>query len=147
MNSRFAPIRKQPAFIMAVNFLLLMVVYMLSRWFFYYMNIGSFPDVTFHDMMTICLGGLRFDISALCYLNILCITLQLLPIKQRDTVWYQRIVKIIFIVINSLGIAVNTADIVYFEFGGRRTTSTIFSEFGGESNLGKIGRASCRERV
>ena len=138
MNSRFAPIRKQPAFIMAVNFLLLMVVYMLSRWFFYYMNIGSFPDVTFHDMMTICLGGLRFDISALCYLNILCITLQLLPIKQRDTVWYQRIVKIIFIVINSLGIAVNTADIVYFEFGGRRTTSTIFSEFGGESNLGTI---------
>ena len=123
---------------MVVNFLLLMVVYMLSRWVFFYMNKNSFPDVTFEDMMTICLGGLRFDISALCYLNILCITLQFLPIKVRDTVWYQRIVKTLFIVINALGIAVNAADIVYFEFGGRRTTFTIFSEFGGESNLGTI---------
>ena len=123
---------------MAVNFLLLMIVYMLSRWVFYYMNISNFPDVTFHDMMTICLGGLRFDISALCYMNLLCILLQFMPLKSRDTVWYQRIVKIIFVVINALGIAVNVADIVYFEFGGRRTTSTIFSEFGGESNLGTI---------
>ena len=123
---------------MVVNFLLLMVVYMLSRWVFFYMNKSSFPDVTFEDMMTICLGGLRFDISALCYLNMLCITLQFLPIKVRDTVWYQRIVKTLFIVINALGIAVNAADIVYFEFGGRRTTFTIFSEFGGESNLGTI---------
>ena len=131
-------IRKQPGFIMVVNFLLLIVVYMLSRWVFFYMNKSSFPDVTFEDMMTICLGGLRFDISALCYLNMLCITLQFLPIKVRDTVWYQRIVKTLFIVINALGIAVNAADIVYFEFGGRRTTFTIFSEFGGESNLGTI---------
>ena len=123
---------------MVVNFLLLMVVYMLSRWVFFYINKSSFPDVTFEDMMTICLGGLRFDISALCYLNMLCITLQFLPIKVRDTVWYQRIVKTLFIVINALGIAVNAADIVYFEFGGRRTTFTIFSEFGGESNLGTI---------
>lgn len=123
---------------MAVNFLLLMIVYMLSRWVFYYMNISNFPDVTFHDMMTICLGGLRFDISALCYLNMLCILLQFLPLKSRETVWYQRIVKIIFIIVNTLGIAVNVADIVYFEFGGRRTTSTIFSEFGGENNLGTI---------
>ena len=131
-------IRKQPGFVMAVNFLLLMAIYMLSRWVFFYMNKSSFPDVIFHDMMTICLGGLRFDISALCYLNMLCIMMQFLPIKIRDTVWYQRIVKILFIVINAIGIAANSADIVYFEFGGRRTTFTIFSEFGGESNLDTI---------
>ncbi len=131
-------IRKQPGFVMAVNFLLLMAIYMLSRWVFFYMNKSSFPDVTSHDMMTICLGGLRFDISALCYLNMLCIMMQFLPIKIRDTVWYQRIVKILFIVINAIGIAANSADIVYFEFGGRRTTFTIFSEFGGESNLDTI---------
>ena len=131
-------IRKQPGFVMAVNFLLLMAIYMLSRWVFFYMNKSSFPDVIFHDMMTICLGGLRFDISALCYLNMLCIMMQFLPIKIRDTVWYQRIVKILFIAINAIGIAANSADIVYFEFGGRRTTFTIFSEFGGESNLDTI---------
>ena len=138
MKNLFKTLRKQPGFIMAVNFLILMAVYMLSRWFFYYMNINSFQDVTFSDMMTMSVGGLRFDVSALCYLNILCIILQFLPVKKRHTVKYQRIVKILFIIINVLGIVVNVADIVYFEFGGRRTTSTIFSEFGGESNLGTI---------
>lgn len=138
MKKLFEQLRLQPGFIMAVNFLILMAVYMLSRWFFYYMNINSFQDVTFSDMMTMSVGGLRFDISALCYLNILCIILQFIPIKKRHTVKYQRFVKILFIIINVLGIAVNVADIVYFEFGGRRTTSTIFSEFGGESNLGTI---------
>ncbi len=138
MKSFFAQIRKEPGFIMAVNFVILMVIYMLSRWFFYYMNINSFQDVTFSDMMAISWGGLRFDLSALCYLNALCIVMQFLPIKQRYNVGYQRVVKILFLVVNTLGLVVNAADIVYFEFGGRRTTATIFSEFGGEENLGKI---------
>lgn len=138
MSIVFERLRKQPCFIMTVNFLVLMVIYMLSRWFFYYMNISSFQDVTFKEMMTISWGGIRFDLSALCYLNLICIFLQFLPIKQRNSVKYQKVVKIIFIVVNILGVVVNVADIVYFEFGGRRTTSTIFSEFGGESNLGKI---------
>lgn len=123
---------------MAVNFLIMLAIYMISRWVFYYANARFFPDVTFGDMLTMSLGGLKFDISALCYLNILCIAMQFIPLKCRDTVRYQRIVKIIFLVVNIVGIIVNTADIAYFEFGGRRTTWIVFSEFGGESNLGKI---------
>ena len=102
------------------------------------MNLGSFHDVTFNEMMTISLGGLRFDMSALCYMNALCILLQFVPLKIRHTVKYQNMVKWVFIAINILGIAVNAADMVYFEFGGRRTTMTIFSEFGNENNLGTI---------
>lgn len=128
----------QPGFIMAVNFLLMLVVYMLSRWVFFYLNIDSFPDVTLDDMLTMSMGGLRFDLSALCFLNALCFLLQFLPFKCRETAVYQKVVKILFLFINSIGIAVNCADMVYFEYGGRRTTSTIFSEFGGESNLGTI---------
>ena len=138
MRTIFQKIKFQPGFVMAVNFLILIVVYMINRWVFFHMNAQYFQDVTFSDMMTMSLGGLRFDISALCYLNLLCIAMQFIPLKARHTVKYQHIVKIIFLVINILGIAVNAADIVYFEFGGRRTTWTIFSEFGGESNLGTI---------
>lgn len=134
----FGLLRRQPGFIMAVNFLIIMAVYMLTRWVFYYMNSDTFQGVTFGDMMTMSWGGLRFDLSALCYINALCIILQFLPIKARHTARYQRIVKIIFLTVNILGIIVNAADIVYFEFGGRRTTAIVFSEFGGESNLGKI---------
>ena len=135
MKTFFEQLRKQPGVIMAVNMLVMLVIYMLMRWMFYWMNIDSFQDVTFKDMMTISWGGMRFDLSALCYLNAICILLQFLPIKNRHTVKYQKAVKIIFLIINILGVVVNAADIVYFEFGGRRTTSTIFSEFGGESNL------------
>ena len=138
MKILFQRLKRQPGFAMVVNMLVLMAVYMLSRWVFYYMNLGNFPDVKLADMMRMSWGGMRFDLSALCYLNLLCIVLQFLPVKKRDTVAYQRIVKGIFLVVNILGVAVNCADIVYFEFGGRRTTATIFSEFGGESNLGKI---------
>ena len=136
--TRLSALRKQPGFIMLVNMVLLMAIYMLSRWFFFYMNRATFHDVTWSEMMTMSAGGLRFDWSALCYLNALCLLLQFLPVKQRHTAKYQRAVKILFLVVNALGIAVNVADIVYFEFGGRRTTATIFQEFGGEDNLGKI---------
>lgn len=138
MKNKFEYVKKQPGFVMVVNFLIMMAIYMLSRWFFYFMNRGTFQDVTFGEMMTMSWGGMRFDLSALCYLNALCIIMQFVPLKIRHTVKYQRIVKILFLIINAIGIAVNVADIAYFEFGGRRTTFTIFSEFGGESNLGKI---------
>ena len=135
MNTRTNDLGRQPAIIMAVNFLMLMVVYMLSRWFFFYMNLDSFPDVTFSNLLTMSLGGLRFDLSALLFLNLPCIVLQFLPLKLRHAVGYQRLVKVLFLILNSLGIAVNMADVVYFPFGGRRTTSIIFSEFSSESNL------------
>lgn len=138
MKISFKKLKKEPGFVMTVNFAILLVVYMITRWFFYYMNAQHFQGVTYADVATLSWGGLRFDISALCYLNFLCVILQFLPIKIRNTVKYQHIVKIIFLIINILGIAINAADIVYYEFGGRRTTWTIFSEFGGESNLGKI---------
>ncbi len=129
---------KEPGFIMAVNFMIILVIYMIMRWLFYYMNSHHFDGVSLADMMTMSWGGLRFDISALCYLNCLCVALQFLPVKKRHSVNYQKIVKILFLTINILGIVVNAADIVYFEFGGRRTTWLIFSEFGGEKNLGTI---------
>ena len=138
MQVSFKSLKKQPGFVMAVNFLILMAVYMLSRWFFFYVNHNSFQDVTLRDLFTMSLGGMRFDVSALCYLNFLCIFLQFLPVKKRHTARYQRVVKILFLVVNIVGVVVNMADVVYFEFGGRRTTSTIFSEFGGETNLGTI---------
>ena len=87
-TSLLANIKKQPGFIMLVNFLVMMAIYMLSRWFFYYMNINSFKDVTLSEMMSISWGGLRFDACALCYLNALCILLQFLPIKCRHTAVY-----------------------------------------------------------
>ena len=75
MKTIFEQLRKQPGVIMAVNMLVMLVIYMLMRWMFYWMNIDSFQDVTFKDMMTISWGGVWFAISELCYMNAICILL------------------------------------------------------------------------
>ena len=130
--------KMQPAVIMAVNMLIAMVLYMAARIFFYLMYKSAFADVDSDELTTILMGGTRFDLSALCYINLICILLQMLPIKKRGTAGYQKIVKIVYLVVNIPFILANVADVVYYEFGGRRTTSTFFSEFGNETNIGTI---------
>jgi len=136
---------RQPAVIMLVNYAVAMALYMVARWFFYWMNLDGFQDVTFSDMMRMSVGGLRFDVSALGYLNILFVVMQTIPFRFRDTVSYQRIVKWMFLTVNSLGLLANAADVVYFKFGGRRTTVTFFREYAGEGNIGKILMSSITE--
>ncbi len=136
---------RQPALIMLANFATAMVLYTLARWFFFWMNIDSFQDVASSEIMRMSIGGLRFDLSALCYINILFVVMQTIPFQFRDTVRYQRIVKWMFLTVNSLGIFVNAADVVYFRFGGRRTTASFFSEFASEGNIGKILISSVSE--
>ena len=135
MKEFFKTIKKEPGFIMTVNMILILTVYMFSRWFFYLENLSHFQQTGFFDMLGISLGGLRFDFSAICYLNIALVVAQFLPFKFRYSVNYQKVIKIIFLVINSIGIFVNVADTVYYEFGGRRTTAVFFSEFANEGNL------------
>ncbi len=138
MREFWKDIKMQPAVIMAVNILIAMVLYMAARFFFFLMYKSAFADVDSAELTTICFGGIRFDISALCYINLICIVLQTLPFKFRGTAKYQKIVKIIFLAFNIPFLLANAADVVYYEFGGRRTTSTFFSEFGNETNIGTI---------
>jgi hypothetical protein len=62
------------------------------------------------------------------------ILLMILPITFRFKNWYQQILKWIFIVTNSVALAVNTADFVYYRFTLRRTTVSVFSQFKNEQN-------------
>ncbi len=127
---------------MAVNFAIAMMLYTAARLVFCCYNFMDVITQQTELMPRMLLGGLRFDLSALCYLNILFVVMQTLPFKFRDSAGYQRLVKWLFIIVNSIGILVNAADIVYFEFGGRRTTASFFSEFGHETNIGQILKAS-----
>lgn len=129
---------RQPAVIMAVNFALAMAIYTIARLVFCAYNFRAELLEHMELLPRMLWGGLRFDASALCYLNIAFVVMQTIPFKFRDTVAYQGIVKWLFVAVNSLGVLINAADIVYFEFGGRRTTASFFSEFGNESNIGAI---------
>ena len=109
------------------NLLMVYIVYMLARLVYYVENISYFSS-----SFDIIRGGLIFDTSAIVYTNALWILLMLLPWRM------DKLCKWLFLIVNGICLAMNLADSVYFKYTMRRTTSTVFSEFSNEGNLGSI---------
>lgn len=131
---------RHPWVVTATNFLLVMAIYSLSRWFFYRINTDMFPNVSPAHLREMLAGGVRFDLTALLYLNSVYILLMLLPLpaKIRNNAHYQRVAQWFYWLPNAVGIAVNCVDMVYVRFTDRRTTCTFFSEFQNDGNLASI---------
>src|SRR5690606_2649663 len=83
-------------------------------------------------------AGLRFDLSAVIYTNLLFILLMLLPFRFRYKPFYRKLLLYVFIVCNSIGLAANLSDIIYYRFTLRRTTWSVFDEFANE-NMAALG--------
>ena len=125
MNKPWAPIVAT-----AWNLLLVYLIYQIARCEYYFEN-ASYLSYT-SDVFR---GGLLFDTSAIIYTNALYILLMLLPFRQNG---YQQFCKWLYHIINGIALAMNLADSVYFQYTMRRTTTTVFSEFSNEGNLGSI---------
>lgn len=122
-----------PAIALIWNLLLIYLVYTIARLEYYAENISYF-DFT----IEIFQGGLMFDTSAILYTNALYILLMLIPWHRKENSSYHQICKWLYIIVNSITLAINLADSVYFKYTMRRTTSSVFSEFSNESNLVSI---------
>ncbi len=72
------------------------------------------------------LEGLRFDISALVYINIPLFLLILIPHNFRTNKHYKRCANIIFYGLNIPFIMLNNVDIEYFKFTQKRSTTDFF---------------------
>ena len=83
-------------------------------------------------------GCWMFDTSAILYTNLLYAVLMLLPFHWKERDGWQTVAKWVFVVMNGLAIVINLADAVYFQYTGRRTTTSVFQEFAHEDNLGGI---------
>ena len=122
-----------------LNLLLLYIVYGITRLAFFLENYATYDHLVGADgWWSIVVGGLYFDTSAIAYTNALYVLLVLLPIPQKEGPLWQRICKWLFVVVNSLGLAMNLGDSVYFQYTARRTTIAFFSEFSGDEKLGSI---------
>ena len=122
-----------------LNLLLLYIVYGITRLAFFLENYATYEHLVGADgWWSIVVGGLYFDTSAIAYTNALYVLLVLLPIPQKEGPLWQRICKWLFVVVNSLGLAMNLGDSVYFQYTARRTTIAFFSEFSGDEKLGSI---------
>lgn len=124
---------------LATRILLLLITYTLCRIGFYALNADLFHEMNHGKFAQILLGGIKFDISALFYLNWLYILLQIIPFTFRYRDNYQRFCKWLFIVTNAIGISLNFVDFAYYKFTLKRTTASVFSQFAHEQNKMKLG--------
>ena len=120
------------------NILIAYIIFGICRLVFFISNIEYFPNIEANNILQIIKGGLIFDTAGIIYLNGLYIVLMLIPLPWRKTKSWQCFSKWIFIVINSIAIIINFADSVYFKYTNRRTTASVFSEFGEEENISKV---------
>ncbi len=124
---------------MLLNLALVYVVYEVCRFVYLFENWNTYSaNLSWKSLGEILRGGWMFDTSAILYTNALYILLMILPLQWKETDLWQRVARWVFIVFNSICIVINLADAVYFQYTGRRTTVTVFSEFGNEHNLGSI---------
>lgn len=120
------------------NFALIMLIFSLSRLFYYLVNRQMYPDVNNSHLLELLAGGVRFDLTALLYLNSVYLCLQLLPFRFRQNKTYQAALKWFYWIPNALAIIINCIDMVYVRFTDRRTTFAFFTEFQNDGNIGSI---------
>jgi phosphoglycerol transferase MdoB-like AlkP superfamily enzyme len=124
--------------LLLIQFVILLVIYAGLRFGFYVFNKSMFPQVTNWELLNMMWGGVKFDTVAILYLNILYILLQSLPIPIKYSTAYQKVCKWVFVVTNSIGIALNLVDYAYYPFTLKRTTGTVFGQFSNEENMLKL---------
>lgn len=120
------------------RFALLMGVYTLLRLGFYLFNRGTFRGIDTGAVLLAFVHGLRFDISALLWLNLPLVLLSLLaPTANRSG---QQLLRGMFVAVNLFGFLLNVIDWEYFKFIGRRL-SNEWRTIGGDlqRQAGQIG--------
>lgn len=121
---------------MLANIAMVYVVYTVCRLAYLFENWSTFTtSLTWHSFAEAMQGGLLFDTSAILYTNSLYILLMLIPLHYKETAAWQRAARWTFVAVNGLCVVINLSDAVYFQYTGRRTTVTVFSEFAAENNL------------
>lgn len=121
------------------NLLLVYIVYGICRLAYLFENWGvlseGFEALNFWEAFK---GCWMFDTSAILYTNALYAILMLIPLHIKEKDWWQAMTKWIYVAINALCIIANLSDAVYFQYTGRRTTTSVFQEFSNEGNMADV---------
>lgn len=112
----------------AYRFLVLILLFSVSRFLFFLFNLHYFNSINAAELLKIMFFGIRFDLSALYYFNILFILLSLVPGEFKNSTTYQKVLIIIFVAVNSILLATNYIDTKFFDFEHKRLTADIFSD-------------------
>lgn len=111
-------------------------LFSVSRLFFYFQNREIFGALDPEEWFWLLAGGLRFDVVAVLYINLLYILFTLLPIGRHVTA--TRILDILFIITNAAGLLLNCIDSAYYAFNLKRITWTSLGELKGFNNATEL---------
>ena len=138
LKQYFATSALAPVWAVLWNVLLVYVCYALCRLLYLFENWSMLSPALDGGILNLLHGAWMFDSSAIAYTNVLWLVLMLLPLHLKERAGYHRVLRVLFVVVNAIAIAVNLCDAVYFPYTLRRTTSTVFGEFSREGNLAAI---------
>ncbi|MES2558789.1 MAG: LTA synthase family protein [Bacteroidota bacterium] len=103
------------------------ILYTLSRVVFFVVNFSFLQQFHATEIVGSFLVGLRFDTTAIIYTNGVFILLHILPHPFRSHSLYQKILKWLFIIVNSLALLLNLIDAGYYQFSGKRSGAELLS--------------------
>ncbi|HEX5002779.1 MAG TPA: sulfatase-like hydrolase/transferase [Bacteroidia bacterium] len=115
--------------VLALRMLAVMLVYELSRLSFLIANYTYFGEASALQIIKSFVVGIRFDLSAIAFTNAIVILLHLIPGRSFYRKSMQKTIAFVFIICNLPALLLNSVDLEYFKFQGKRTTADLFSLF------------------
>lgn len=106
---------------------LVLALYVALRLLFFVYNHTLFADASAGEIALAFVHGLRFDLAAVVAINALFLLLCLLPRQVPMGSRYQGLLKGVFLLLNLPFLLINTVDLEYFRFNGRRSTVDLLS--------------------
>lgn len=118
--------------------LLVYVAYFIARFVFYIYNHQYFASTNLMGFLKNAFYALRFDTFSIFATNVLFIFLSILPINFQNKKWYKQTLWSLFAIANFVGLAFNFIDVAYYPFTRKRSTSEIFDQLGGQSEMSQL---------
>ncbi|MHC5310794.1 LTA synthase family protein [Myroides sp. LJL116] len=113
------------------RFFLFFLFYQVNRFGFYLSNSSLLAPLEWKNI----LGGIRFDLATLGYINIIFAFLSLIPGAFQLRKGYQRFLFYSFYLVNTFFLCLNFVDYEYFKFIGRRSSYDYITAKGMEQEI------------
>ncbi|MFN5224239.1 MAG: LTA synthase family protein [Bacteroidota bacterium] len=112
-----------------LSIMVMALVFQVQRLLFLLFNLDSFEGLGISDFLMAFIYGIRFDLSAIIMINALYLFALLVPINLQERAGFQKGLDVLFLIINIPAIILNSIDLEYFKFQGKRTTADLFDLF------------------
>ena len=113
--------------VFAIRLCVMLLLLALSRWLLFLFNTSNFPDLNTAGQFQLFFIGMRFDIWTLIIANLPFLVFYGIPLEYKYNRIYCKVVDILFVITNSIAIALNLIDVIYYRYIDKRMTSELFN--------------------